>query len=89
MYLDFLQRHRILRTKLLNQAFLNNRLILSSYLSKGCSEDINTLLEKYSVSCAQMAISTPPIFIEVPVPSKEIERSCMYVLGVSILELLR
>ena len=36
-----------------------------------------------------MTISTPPLFIEVPVPIKEIEQSCMYVLGVSIFELLR
>ena len=30
---------------------------------------------------------TPPLFIEVPVPSQESEQSCISVLGVSILSL--
>jgi len=32
---------------------------------------------------------TPPLLIKVPVRSQEIERSCIYVLRVSILELFR
>jgi hypothetical protein len=36
---------------------------------------------------AHKTSSTPPLFIEVPVPSKNSERSCIRVLGVSILPL--
>ena len=37
--------------------------------------------------CAHKASLTPPLFVEVPVPSGEIETSCMCVLEVSILPL--
>jgi hypothetical protein len=41
-YLDVLQLHRSLNTKILNQGFLR---IVSSYISKHFSEEINTLLK--------------------------------------------
>ena len=48
---DFLQRHRILSTKLLNQVFLRNRLILSFKQSFGRYQH---LVEKYCVRFVQI-----------------------------------
>jgi hypothetical protein len=51
LYLGFLQHHRILRAKLLNQRFFKNRLVLSFELFFGKYQH---LVEKYSVNCVEI-----------------------------------
>ena len=52
-YLDLLQLHRFLSTKLLIQGFLQNRLIVSFKHLFGSYQRLD---EKYFVTCIQMAI---------------------------------
>jgi len=49
-----------------------------------CKNAIKTLLGNFWSHAANL---TPPLFIEVPVPSQESERLCICVLAVSILPL--
>ena len=52
LYVDFLQRHRVLIPNLLNQGFLKNRLFFLSF--KMFFGRYQHLDEKYSVSCVHM-----------------------------------
>jgi hypothetical protein len=63
LYSHFLQRHRILSTKLLNQGFLKNCQIL--YLSQRFSKDINVKTNNDLQNTTQKTMNT-----EYPEPHK-------------------